>query len=92
MTVPFIGQSMPRGWVCPGCGRCYSPFTAMCHYCPTRNYYAQTTDLPTAAELIQMAEDQQRIDNTPAPTVAATDSGPTSPGQAAATHPRRADS
>lgn len=67
MTVPFIGQSMPRGWVCPGCGRCYSPFTAMCHYCPTRNYYAQTTDLPTAAELIQMAEDQQRIDNTPCP-------------------------
>lgn len=21
------------GWVCPKCGRCYSPFTSMCSYC-----------------------------------------------------------
>ena len=21
------------GWVCPKCGRCYSPFTTMCPYC-----------------------------------------------------------
>lgn len=24
----------PTGWKCPGCGRCYSPQTTMCIYCP----------------------------------------------------------
>lgn len=27
-----------QGWSCPGCGKCYSPFTAQCFTCgqPTR--------------------------------------------------------
>lgn len=23
----------PSGWVCPKCGRVYSPYTVMCYYC-----------------------------------------------------------
>lgn len=26
----FFGQ---HGWICPKCGRVYSPFTMMCPYC-----------------------------------------------------------
>lgn len=28
---PYVfGQT---GWMCPGCGQCYSPFTSKCHSC-----------------------------------------------------------
>lgn len=30
MMTPFFG---PQGWICPKCGRVYSPTTPMCLYC-----------------------------------------------------------
>lgn len=32
----------PRGWVCPKCGRVYSPSTPMCWYCGDK----QITNIP----------------------------------------------
>lgn len=29
------------GWVCPKCGRVYSPFTPMCYYCGNNSYPGQ---------------------------------------------------
>lgn len=30
---PFKGTFGQQGWICPKCGRVYSPFTPMCLYC-----------------------------------------------------------
>ena len=32
----------PRGWVCPKCGRIYSPSTPMCFYCNNTNQQTTT--------------------------------------------------
>lgn len=30
---PYNGLFGQQGWICPMCGRVYSPFTSMCLYC-----------------------------------------------------------
>lgn len=30
---PFNGMFGQQGWICPKCGRVFSPFTPMCLYC-----------------------------------------------------------
>jgi len=29
----YENMIVPKGWVCPKCGRVYSPTTSMCSYC-----------------------------------------------------------
>lgn len=34
---PYNGMFGQEGWICPKCGRVYSPFTQMCLYCKPNN-------------------------------------------------------
>lgn len=45
---PYDGLFGMQGWICPKCGRVYSPFTQMCLYCRNGNSY--TTDINTHTE------------------------------------------
>lgn len=33
-----------QGWMCPRCGRCYSPFTSMCGACQPQTTVATTSN------------------------------------------------
>ena len=35
--------SAPQGWVCPKCGRVYSPITPMCFYCGSEDHTTIST-------------------------------------------------
>lgn len=37
----------PRGWVCPKCGRVYSPNASMCYYCGGNTDTTYTTSTTT---------------------------------------------
>ena len=39
----WVTQTYPTGWVCPKCGRVYSPMTPCCWYCGDANHYKITT-------------------------------------------------
>lgn len=47
---PYLPLGTPQGWVCPKCGRVYSPMTPSCFHCGSGNYVTtdKTTPLPTA--------------------------------------------
>ena len=47
----------PQGWVCPKCGRVYSPFTPMCLYCGDEGNVTVTTDTKTAVEAFERASE-----------------------------------
>ena len=47
----------PQGWVCPKCGRVYSPFIPMCLYCGDKGNVTVTTDTKTAVEAFERASE-----------------------------------
>lgn len=40
-----------QGWICPKCGRVYSPFTQMCLYCGNNNSENTFTSANTPTKL-----------------------------------------
>lgn len=51
MTNEF--STTPQGWVCPTCGRVYSPITPMCYYCGGEQ---KTITYTTSAENVEIAK------------------------------------
>ena len=39
----YKSYSIPQGWRCPVCERCYSPTTPMCFYCGNKEATVQST-------------------------------------------------
>ena len=52
MTNEFLVMT-PQGWVCPTCGRVYSPYTPMCYYCGGEQ---KTTTYTTSTENVEKAK------------------------------------
>ena len=49
----------PQGWVCPTCGRVYSPYTPMCYYCGGEQKtitYPYTITYTTSTENVETAK------------------------------------
>lgn len=45
----FVGGL--TGWICPKCGRCYSPFTSMCSYCSNGDMFTVTCNYTGTTDL-----------------------------------------
>ncbi|MCZ2532587.1 hypothetical protein [Bacteroides fragilis] len=61
---PYNGMFGQQGWICPKCGRVYSPFTQMCLYCKPSNTTAISNldDISnTTANEEKLKEDRKNI-------------------------------
>ena len=54
---PYNGMFGQQGWICPKCGRVYSPFTQMCLYCKPNN----TNTISTLVDLSNMTESEEKL-------------------------------
>lgn len=61
----LFGQQTPTGWICPKCGRVYSPTTPMCLYCKneipvTSNLYYRSS-IPVNEEKLKKERKQDQL-------------------------------
>ena len=54
---PYNGMFGQQGWICPKCGRVYSPFTQMCLYCKPNN----TNTISNLVDLSNMTESEEKF-------------------------------
>ena len=54
---PYNGVFGQQGWICPKCGRVYSPFTQMCLYCKPNN----TNTISNLVDLSNMTESEEKL-------------------------------
>lgn len=54
---PYNGMFGQQGWICPKCGRVYSPFTQMCLYCKPNN----TTNISNLCDLSNTTVSEEEL-------------------------------
>lgn len=48
---PYNGMFGQQGWICPKCGRVFSPFTSECLYCNKENIRTNATTINIVKEI-----------------------------------------
>ncbi len=62
---PYNGLFGQQGWICPKCGRVYSPFTQMCLYCKgdgmTTSNLCDRINIPVNEEKLKEERKQDQL-------------------------------